>query len=262
MKQIIMYRKIDNQIMYRYNYKIILEGNPYGIIPNRYLVYTNGQIFDLRLNRYIIPRYDKDNYCIINLNTIYGRKTFKLHRIVGIMWCYNHFYNYSSNIQINHKDGIKTNNYYRNLEWCTAKQNIYHEYENNLAIKGSHRKYDELLIQNICELLEKGYPTPMIIQSLNIKEYNKDEISDLIYSIICGRWKNISKNYNIKRINTVKTCYYSLEILQEICNLILQGYKNKEISIKIFNDTTKRHYDLISKIRCNKKYRNLSKFYW
>jgi hypothetical protein len=49
----------------------------------------------------------------------------KAHRIIALTWCDN-----PSNLpEVNHLDGIKTNNAWYNLQWSTHADNIQHSYD-------------------------------------------------------------------------------------------------------------------------------------
>jgi hypothetical protein len=62
-------------------------------------------------------------------------KTIKVHRVVLNTFNFND--NYKS-LEVNHKDGKKSNNNIDNLEWVTRQQNIQHCIDNNLqyVLKG------------------------------------------------------------------------------------------------------------------------------
>lgn len=83
-----------------------------------------------------------------------NRKQHLVHRLVSIAFIENPN-NYSF---VNHKDGNPKNNNVLNLEWCTAKQNAKHAYDNGLhkppqqkGIKNSQSKLTENQVKQIKE---------------------------------------------------------------------------------------------------------------
>jgi hypothetical protein len=70
----------------------------------------------------IAPKKTKKGYIRYSLLKLGKRRWFYAHRLVGLMFVGNPL----NKPCINHKDAIKTNNYYENLEWCTDAENNEH----------------------------------------------------------------------------------------------------------------------------------------
>lgn len=73
------------------------------------------------------PQFEGGYHSVILLHE--GKsKNFKIHRLVATAFVYK---SKECNI-VNHLDGNKTNNFYKNLEWTTPKGNVIHAWENGL----------------------------------------------------------------------------------------------------------------------------------
>lgn len=66
-------------------------------------------------------------YKSVNLYLNGVSQTTRIHRLVG-----QYFLASSVKPQINHKNGVKSDNYYKNLEWATNLENQHHAWKNSL----------------------------------------------------------------------------------------------------------------------------------
>lgn len=64
----------------------------------------------------------ESGYALLHLRHEGVRKTVLVHRCVATAFVNNK----DRKPEVNHKDGVKTNNYYKNLEWATRLENVAH----------------------------------------------------------------------------------------------------------------------------------------
>lgn len=79
-------------------------------------------------------------------------KNFYAHRLVICN------FNSESELEVNHKDGNKTNNDIRNLEYCTHSENLKHAYKNGLKKKGEEHKQAKLSENDVVFIRENYKP--------------------------------------------------------------------------------------------------------
>jgi hypothetical protein len=164
------------------------EFRPIKEFEGMYLISNKGKVYSNKTNKILIPHVDKDGYLKVKLS---GKQRF-IHRLVAIEFIPNP----NNLLQVNHKNGVKTDNYVDNLEWCTLQYNIDHAYKHNL---GNYREKSQ-------EKLD------------NINRYNK-------YLIICL----VNKNTGVKTVfsSTIKAANFLNTNIEYISEGITKMHKIK-----------------------------------
>lgn len=79
-----------------------------------------GRVLKAQVNRY--------GYSCVRVSYAGKKHTIRIHREVALAFILNR----DGKPQVNHIDGDKGNNHYKNLEWCTNSENQLHAVKNNL----------------------------------------------------------------------------------------------------------------------------------
>lgn len=172
---------------------------------NSYLISNYGNVYSLIKGRPMNPHLDDKGYYHIttklNSNIVDNYKypfySASVHKLIAYEFCEHD----EDRPYVNHIDGNPKNNYYKNLEYCTIKENTQHAVR--LGLKkdygeySSNNVYKESDIRKICEYIRDGLSDIEICQEFG---YRTSKINQAFYQLIRGirrkkSWVRVSNEY-------------------------------------------------------------------
>ena len=139
-------------------------------------------------NGTIKQRKTKDGYRCVTMGKIeYGRSLQLVHRIVASLFVEKEC---DEKIEVNHIDGNKENNYYKNLEWVTRKENMEHAVRCNLFNnrQGTNNSNAKLSIEDVVNIRNSYDAGLSSVKLSKIYNVTKESIMNIVNF---KTWKHI-----------------------------------------------------------------------
>lgn len=171
-----------------------------------------------------------------------------VHRLVAQAFILNP----ENKAEVNHINGNKRFNWYKNLEWATRQENADHARIFGLIKIGEDAptaKHTEQEVHEVCKLAEKGLGAEEISKTLNL---SKSFVVGILYR---GEWNHISSQYKMPRSKK----FHDETTIHEICKLLSKGKRPVEISKELANLHVK--WEDVQSIRIGKSWRRISNQY-
>lgn len=243
-----------------------------GVRPNLYMISEYGEVMNIIRMRKLKPFIVNDGYIRYTLCADNSKKCKTIHVFAHRLVAYEFLTNKDNKTTVDHIDGNKQNNYYKNLEWVSLTENLHRAIKlgliNNVGYNHSSAKFTEEDARRICEKLSQGCTIQEIFQSIvGPNRPMKDNIS--LYQFIKRLkhregWHNITSQYDYEIISEKgkgkwtkpKPGFkggYSEELIRAICKSFEDGKSSMEILEDITGSSkikdNRRIYDLIDGIR-------------
>lgn len=197
------------------------------------------------------PLYDDGKgYKLVNIrlkdDKILSRS---VHRLVKLVFDYIPG---CEDLDIDHKNCVKSNNYLYNLDWVTRKENIIRAHENNLCSIGED--YYKSIFTNeevhmICKMLSDRTPIRDIANTMSELIYPRkySDMMSTIYSILYKEcWNSISKDYIFPSYNDYN---FTDEQVKQICECLQNDICYDNILINLGYDINNMSSNDIIKLK-------------
>lgn len=235
--------------------KPIYEISEYGDVKNK----KSGRILKQRVN--------DDGYYEIGLMTYSGNvRWMRINILVA-----HHFIAVEDldRNQVNHINGIKSNNHYTNLEYNTPKENIHHAISHGL-IKVSGEDNGQARLKNsdvikICEYLSNNMNYTDILNELGL-ENTRTNRKLLIRIKTRQSWNCISKNYTWSSEKVSRLDYKYSELVITVCELLEKHFTTtqmiSELNLTFENKRERKYFiEFVGTIRRKSNWVSVSKNY-
>jgi len=129
----------------------------------------------IRNEKYLNQAIHKSGYLFVSLSKNNFTKNFMVHRLVILSFIKNT----QNKPQVNHKNGIKTDNILENLEWVTASENRIHAYKIGLCKPNGENHHLAKLTENQVRKIRyehKNLTQKEIAKIYNIKQVTVSDI--------------------------------------------------------------------------------------
>lgn len=118
---------------------------------NRFEISNFGRLRNVKTGHIYKPYVLNTGYC--SVRTTLGKKDAKIHILLHKAVAYTFLANPNNLPEVNHKDGIRCNNFASNLEWCSSHENQQHKYDTGhfdiRKISGSNNHNAKLNIEDV-----------------------------------------------------------------------------------------------------------------
>ena len=188
-----------------------------------YLVNRNGDVFSLKSNRHLTKTLSNKGYLFVTIKIDRKNKQKRINRLVAEAFISNP----ENKPQVNHINGIKTDNRVENLEWCTAKENTIHAYKTGLNKNILDNHHSAKLTSRDVSML-RYLSKEFKCTSVDLSSFFKTSHTNISENIYRGGWGSV--DYVItkedileckeikKKIDSTKTNNRGKSVLQKDLN--------------------------------------------